>query len=211
MSPLTTTGIATLVLDGAHRRPIGAALVELAAGAAMHGDHLHARRRGAARQLGRVDRAIIPAEPHLERHRHRHGADGGLDQRQRMVEIAHQRRAGLPAGHVARRATHIDVDNGGAGILGDASAFRHPAGLAAGELHDVEPDALPLGAQQRIGMALCEVIARRHLGDHEAGAKPGGQPPERRIGYARHGRQDHAVRQGEIADGDRERAGIRSQ
>ena len=34
--------------------------------------------------------AVIPTEPHLERHRHRDGADRGLDQGQRMVEIAHQ-------------------------------------------------------------------------------------------------------------------------
>ena len=128
-----------------------------------------------------------------------------------MVEIAHQRRAGLPAGHVPRRATHVDVDDGGAGLLGDARALRHPARLAAGELHDVEPDALPFGAQQRIGTALGEVLARRHLGDDEAGAEPGDQPPERRIGDARHRRQDHAVRQSEIADRDRARAGIRSQ
>ena len=68
------------ILDGAHRAPIGLALVELAARAAMHGDHLHAGSFRAARQLRRVERAIVPAEPHLQRHRHLHRGDRRLDQ-----------------------------------------------------------------------------------------------------------------------------------
>ena len=68
------------ILDRAHRAPIGFALVELAAGAAMHRDHLHAGGFGAARQFRRVARAIVPAEPHLQRHRHLHGGDRRLDQ-----------------------------------------------------------------------------------------------------------------------------------
>ncbi len=72
---------------------------------------------------------------------------------QRVVEIAHQRRARLPAGHVPRRATHVDVDDGRAGSFGDARALRHPARLAARELHDVNASALPFGAQARVGAA----------------------------------------------------------
>ena len=71
MSPLTTTGIDDRVLDGADRRPVGLPGVELAARAAMHGDQLHARRLGAARELRRVARCVVPAEPHLQRDRDR--------------------------------------------------------------------------------------------------------------------------------------------
>ncbi len=101
----------------AHRAPIGAALVELIAGAAMHGDELHARLLRAPRKFGRVHAIVVPAEPHLQGDRHLHRRHGRLDQRQRMVEIAHQRRARLPVGHVLGRAAHIDIDDVGAGIL----------------------------------------------------------------------------------------------
>ena len=119
ISPFTTTRNREFVLDRANRGPVRTALVELAAGAPMHGDEAHARLLGAARQFRRVDRAIIPAEPHLERDRHRDRADRGFDQRQRVIEIAHQRRAGLAAGHVPRRTTHVDVDDVGASRFGD--------------------------------------------------------------------------------------------
>ena len=61
MSPLTTTGIDDRVLHGAHRGPVGRALVELAARAAVHGDQLHAGGFGAARKLRRVERARRPS------------------------------------------------------------------------------------------------------------------------------------------------------
>ena len=58
-----------------------------------------------------------------------------------MVEIAHERRSRGPVGHLLRRATHIDIDDVGALRLGNACAFRHPPGLASGELHDMDADA----------------------------------------------------------------------
>ena len=97
------------VLYRAYRHPIGAALVELAAGAAMHRNEPHAGCFRAPRQFGRVAQSIIPAEPHLQSDRHPHRADHRLDQSERMIEITHQRRAGLAAGDVARRTTHVDV------------------------------------------------------------------------------------------------------
>ena len=147
MSPFTTTGIVNLGLDGAHRRPVGASLVELAAGAAVHRHQADAGALGALRQLRGVDGAIVPAEPHLERHRNRHRVDGRLDQGQGMIEIAHQRGSGLAAGDVAGRAAHVDVDDRGARGLRDAGSLRHPARFATGELHHVDADPLPLGAQ----------------------------------------------------------------
>ena len=50
MSPLTMTGIFTASLTSAHEAPIGLAVVELAAGAAMDGDHADAAVLGDAGQ-----------------------------------------------------------------------------------------------------------------------------------------------------------------
>ena len=55
---------------------------------------------------------------------------------QGVIEIAHQRAARELAGHLARRAAHVDVDDVGAHPLDDARAFRHPVGFAADELND---------------------------------------------------------------------------
>src|SRR5205807_10503573 len=48
--------------------------------AAVHRNQPHARGLGAARQLRRVDRAIVPTEPHLQCHRHFHSRYRRLDQ-----------------------------------------------------------------------------------------------------------------------------------
>ena len=165
--------------DGAHRAPIGIALVELAARAAMHRNHLHARGLRAARQFRRVERALVPAEPHLQRHRHFHRRYRRLDQPQRVVEIAHQRRTGLAAGHVARGTAHIDIDDFGAGGFGDPRAFRHPDGLAARELNDMRAYSGRLASQPRHRPAIDEIIAGRHLGNDESGAKRGASNVEK--------------------------------
>ena len=52
-----------------------------------------------------------------------------------MVEVAHQGRPRLLAGHLARRTPHVDVDNIGPQVGGDPRALGHPAGLAARELY----------------------------------------------------------------------------
>ena len=148
MSPLTTTGMDTALLDLAHGAPVGAALEELAARARVHGDQLHAGGLGAARQLGGVAARVVPAQPHLQRDGHAHGADDRFDQRQGVIEVAHQRAARQLARHLARRAAHVDVDDVGAEPLGDAGALRHPARLAAGELYD-EGDSSRPSARRR--------------------------------------------------------------
>ena len=130
-------------------------------------------------------------------------ADRGLDQRQRVIEVAHQRRARLAAGHVPGRAAHVDVDDVGAGALGDARAFRHPARLAAGELHDVEPQALPFGAQRaRARPSTSSALAVISETTRPA-PEPRDQAPERGVGHARHRREDHPVRQGQGPIGQR--------
>ncbi len=96
ISPLTMSGIPIASLTGRTRSPVSAALEELGARAPMHGDELDTGSFSAPRQLGRITRAVIPAEPHLERDRNRNGTHYGFDELQGVVEVAHERRARAP-------------------------------------------------------------------------------------------------------------------
>ncbi len=195
------------VLDGANRRPVGAALVELAARSSVHRDRrtpASCARRASSGAL--IERSSQPSRI-LSVTGTRTAPTVASIKRQRMVEIAHQRRARLAAGHVPRRAAHVDVDDGGAGRLGDARALPHPARLAAGELHHVNAQSPPLGAQPRVRAALGQVLAGGHLRDHQAGAEAGDAAPKRGVGHARHRRQDDRARQRQVAD--QQRAGTK--
>ena len=191
--------MATLSLT-ARTAPSRPALVELAARAAMHRDHPHARRLGAARELRRIERAVVPAEPHLQRHRHRDRADRRLDQGQRMVEIAHQRRAGLAAGHCWAGQPMLMSMMSAPARFGDARALRHPVRLAAGELDDVDADALAFDPQR------CVVApsARSPLAVISETTRPAPSRAARRRNGASVmpdiGREKHPVRQRERAD-----------
>ncbi len=110
-----------------------------------------------------------------------------------MVEIAHQRRTGLAAGHVPRRTAHVDVDDVGAGGFRNPRAFRHPAGLAARELNDMRTYSGRLASQPRHRAAIDEIIAGGHFGDDESGAKRSRQTPKRRVGNAGHRREKDPV------------------
>ncbi len=67
----------------------------------------------------------------------------------------------------------------------------------------MDADALPFGAQHRIGVGLDQVLARGHFGDDQAGAERRDQAAERGIGHARHRRKNDRVRHHDIADGQR--------
>jgi len=101
-----------------------------------------------------------------------------------VIEIAHQRRTGLAAGHVAGGATHIDIDDFGPTGFGDTRAFRHPFGLATRELDDVRPYSGCLASQQRHRPAIDEIIAGCHFGNDESGPERSRETPKRRIGNA---------------------------
>ena len=138
----------------------------------MDGDHPHTGRLGAARELRRIDAAIIPAEPHLQRHRHGDGGDGRLDQGQGMVEIAHQGRTRLRAGHMTGRAAHVDVDHRSAVGFSNAGTLGHPARFAAGELDHMQIDAAALGSKQGIATPLDERGTCGHLRNNEPRPQP---------------------------------------
>ncbi len=77
------------LFDGPHRGPIGLAFEELLSRTPVHGNQLNAGRLGTARELRRIPRCVVPTETHLQRHRNPNGANDGVDERQRMIEIAH--------------------------------------------------------------------------------------------------------------------------
>src|SRR5205823_7380837 len=92
-----------------------------------------------------------------------------------------------------------DIDDFSAGGLGDPRAFRHPADLASCELNNVRTYAGRLAPQSRHRAAVDEIIARRHLGDHEASAKRCRQTSKWRIGDARHRSEKNRIGDIDIA------------
>src|SRR5262245_59678913 len=120
-----------------------------------------------------------------------------------MVEISHERRSRGPIGHLLRRTTHIDVDDVGALLLGDARTFRHPSDLASGELHNMDPDASAVAANGGLAFSPHQAGTGRHFGNDQSRAEPFRQPAERCIGNAGHWSQNHAVRDNDRPDRQR--------
>ena len=122
--------------------------------------------------------------------------------RQRVIEVAHQRRAGLAAGHMARRAAHVDIDDVGACGFGDPGAFCHPMRLR-------NRRAEPRGGRCRRRRAHVDIARgplRRGLGSPSSRIRPALRPSRaarRRNGAsrdARHRRQKDVVGQCDIAN-----------
>src|SRR4051794_35218076 len=92
-----------------------------------------------------------------------------------------------------RRTAHVDIDDVSAGGFRDPRALRHPPGLAAGELHDMRPDAGGLATQPGHRPAVYEIVASGHLGHHQPGAEPRRQTSKRGIRDAGHRREKNPV------------------
>ena len=187
------------VADRADRGPIGLTLVELTARASVDGDHLHPCAFGARGDLGRVQHRIIPAQPCLERDRHLDRPHHRRDQGQRMVRIAHQRRAGIAIRHLFGGATHVDVDDGGTLRFGDAGGLGHPMGLAARDLHGGAACIIAqLGACAHRGLGHHHLGACHHLGHHKTRPEARNEVAKGPIRYARHWRQQDRRRKRDI-------------
>ena len=169
----------------------------------MHRDQLDAGGLGAPRQFGRVERSMIPTEPHLQRHGHLHCRDGRLDQSQRVIEIAHQGRTGLAAGDVARRAAHVDINDVSASGLRDPRAFGHPMCLTAGELNDMRAEPGRLRPEQGHRPSPRQIVAGGHLRDDQPRAKRCHLPAERHVRNPRHRREQHPIGDFDIANLER--------
>ncbi len=134
------------------RAPVGLALVELAARAAMHGDHIQTRPFGMVGEVRRVQPVIVPAKAHLQSDGRVAGALlGGLDHRLCEVGRSHQRRSRGPSRHLARRTAHIDVDHVHSLTRQHAGTLAHVFRPPPGNLHNPEALAgMALGPAQDV-------------------------------------------------------------
>ena len=171
--------------DGLNHRadsgPIGAAVVELGARSPVDGRHPRPRLLGAAGEFRRVQRRLVPAQTHLDGHGNAHRLDHRDDQALGVVEIAHQRRACQGAGDASRRATHIDVDERGAGADDPARGLCERRRLAADELDRVGGQSVALGAHRRFCVAVEIGFGRHHLRKHERRSETARDPTHRQV------------------------------
>ena len=139
----------------------------------------------------RVQAGVVPAHAHLQRHRHRHGAHGRLQDARGGGLVAHQRAAGALADRdLLHRAAEIDVDQVGAATDRDARRLGHRRRVAAGELDR--------GRRRRRSSAMRSVLRFSRTIAQEAiisdttrpAPSRARQPAERQVGDARHRRQD---------------------
>ena len=154
--------------DRADRRPIGRPFVELAARAPVDGDHANARRLGAPRQIGRIQQVVVPTQPGFQRDRHADRTHHRLDQRQRMIQIFHQRRPGIAADHLLGRAAHVDVDDPRALPFGQFRRFGHPMRFTSRQLHRCVFGSEPqFGPRPHTGLGLDHFLAGHHFRHHK--------------------------------------------
>src|SRR6056297_3521013 len=185
------------------RGPVRAPLVELAAGAPVDRDHRDPGRLGPPRELWRVDQGVVPPQPGLQRHRNGDRGHDRLDQGQRVVEVPEERRARIAAHHLLRRAAHVDVDDARTLRLDHPRRLGLPPRLAPGELHRRVPGPkIQLGPLAHAGLGLHHLLTRHHLAHDEARAEARHDPAERKIGYPRHGGEDHGPRQRDVCHFD---------
>ena len=119
-----------------------------------------------------------------------------------MVEIAHQRRARIAAGHLLRRAAHVDVDDVGAGVGRRRARPRPssaPRGRRAGRRAARPRPARRAAAPPRSPGG--QLVARRPFPRRRARRRsPRASCPERPVGHAGHRREEDAVRDGDRPD-----------
>ncbi len=151
--------------------PVGIALVELTPAAAVHRQHGHPFRFGAAGEFRRIQGSGIPAEPHFHRHRHFDSAHNRANKADREIEIAHQGRTRETAGNTLGGTAHVDVDHHRPRSLGTSSAFRHRLGPAARNLHDMMRDPRAFRPQGRRWIAIKVKVRIKHFRDRERSAE----------------------------------------
>jgi len=139
---------------------------------------------------------MIPAQPGLERHRHIHRAHHRLDQPQRMIRVAHQRRPrrAVSAGtcHLLGGTSHVDIDELCAATCDHARGLGDPVRIAAGQLHGGILDPQPkLGLFARAGSGLHHLLAGDHFADHQPRAELRHDRPKGQIRDSRHRGEHH--------------------
>ena len=177
-----------LVGNPRHEIPVGPAAVALRRRPPMDGDGGRTRVLDHLRQGRRVYLGIVPAGPHLHRHRnfHRFGHRG--NHRGRVRRLAHQAAAGMVLRNLGHRTAHVDVHDVGAHAFDDLRRRRHLVGISAEDLDRDGPLRLcVLGVLERSIDPANEPLRAHHLGDDEAAAAVAfDETAKRRVGHAGH-------------------------
>ncbi len=184
--------------------PVGPALVALLLRATVDRDHLSAAVLDQARDVDTVDQVVVPAGADLDRHRDR---DDFADAAQDLLElrqVLEEVRPASAAHDALGRTAAVDVENVGAGLLDDLGSLDHSRGVVA---EDLDRDRTLLGKKPQHPVRL-EIAARQTFDAHELGddqpdaAEFLDEPAERRIGDARHRRENQVWRDADaIRDG----------
>ena len=91
--------------------PVRMPRVELLARAAVHGDGIHTGFLRQLRHLDDIDRRLVPALAHLDRHGHLDRLADGRENGERALWVAHQCRALPVLDDLRRGAAHVEVED----------------------------------------------------------------------------------------------------
>ena len=119
----------------------------------------------------------------------------------RKLGLAHQRRATHPGRHLARRASHVDVDKAGTDVGRHACRLRQNVGLATEDLDRESPpaEACPHSAGSLHGAAGKRLRGKK-FGIRQRGAQLFADGAKRQIGDGFHRRKQRAGTDVDVAD-----------
>jgi len=171
------------------RRPVGGALVLLRTGPPVHRDQRRPALDDGVRGLGQAD--LVLAEPHLRRYGQAGGVPHGGDDRARQLGSGHQLHAAALVRDLSDRAAHVQVERDRRVALLELERGRRRFAGVRGEQLDHEVRLAGVGGsdQHAALIAARQRACADHLRHRPGAALFPAQPPERRVGVARHGRQ----------------------
>ena len=162
----------------------------------MDRDGSHADFFELASEFGGGDLGVIPAEPHLDRHRDPNGLDHGLDELHRFGRLAHHGGTATTGCNAGDRASHVDVDRVDPVLFQELRCVLHDRRVAAEDLHGKRA-ILGTGFDQlqRLPAALHQRPGTDEIGRAEPDAAQfAANPPEREIRIPRQRRDQIARR-----------------
>ena len=179
----------------ADNSPVRLIPVELLPGPAMDSDSGNPGLLGKLRHLHDVDMLIIPADAHLDRHRHVHRCHQRLQHPVGILRIFQHGGAFMVLHHLGSRAAHIEVKD-----ISTTQACHilccpgHAVRLRPKKLHG-HRTFLRLRLQHIQGMlvAIINPLIADHLRIHQWAAHLPCQYPVRRIGHPCHRCQKHRI------------------
>ena len=144
-----------------------------------------------AGHLDDTDRALIPAQARLDRHRARRRLDDGLGDRPHLGQIAQDARPPIFADHLLHRAAEVDVDEIWAYPVDDLGGLAHLLDVPSEDLDADGPLLLvDVELHDRVFGVVDEAPRGDELGvDHVCPVALAKQP-ERGIAHVLHGREE---------------------